>query len=190
MTVYMRAGALAKKPVVTLSGEDLGQVKDLVFDPATGSIRCFTLAGRGLLAGPLHRALLWEKVHALGTDAVMVRSESTLEENDTAARSAAKEPGGGKVLGLSVMTRGGTRLGTVTDAVVAMGKAPVVAGYEIETAEHRRILVPVTGPVTVSGERVLVPDATAQCSAGDLGGFGAAVESLRDRLRADRQEGE
>jgi len=190
MTVYMRAGEITKKPVVTLQGEDLGQVKDLVFDASTGSIRCFTLAGRGLLAGPLHRALLWEKVHALGPHAVMVRDENALEEDDSAARSGAKQPGGGNVLGVAVTTRGGTRLGTVTDVVVATGKAPVVAGYEIETAEHRRVLLPVAGPVTISGERVLVPDATAQHRAVDLGGFGAAAASLRSHLRRDPQEGD
>ncbi|MBV7697807.1 PRC-barrel domain-containing protein [Streptomyces sp. TRM70350] len=188
MTVYMRASQIAKKPVVTLTGEDLGQVKDLVFDASTGSIRCFTLAGRGLLAGPLHRLLPWRNVHSLGPDAVMVRDESALEEDDTAARAGEKEPGGSNVLGAAIMTRGGTRLGTVTDAVVETGRTPAVAGYEVETAEHRRVLLPVAGPVTVSGERVLVPDATAQHSAGDLGGFGAAAESLRNRLRHEPQE--
>ncbi|MGC9539044.1 PRC-barrel domain-containing protein [Streptomyces sp. UG1] len=189
MTTYMRASEIAKKPVVTLAGEDIGQVKDLVFDPSTGSIRCFTLAGRGLLAGPLHRALLWENVHALGPHAVMVRDESALEEDDSAARTDVGARGGGNVLGVAVMTRGGTRLGVITDAVVETGRAPRVAGYEIETAEHRRSLLPVTGPVTVSRERVLVPDATAQHSAGDLGGLGAAAEDLRDHLRHDAREG-
>ncbi|KUL35458.1 PRC-barrel domain-containing protein [Streptomyces regalis] len=187
MTVYMRASEITKKPVVTLAGDDLGQVKDLVFDASTGSIRCFTLAGRGLLAGPLHRALLWRNVHALGPDAVMVRDESALEEDDTAAQPSAKEPAGGNVLGVAIMTRSGARLGTVTDAVVEAGKTPVVAGYEIETPEHRRVLLPVAGPVTVSGERVLVADATAQYRAGDLGGFGTAAESLRIRLKEDSQ---
>ncbi|MFR0355076.1 PRC-barrel domain-containing protein [Streptomyces sediminimaris] len=188
MTVYMRAGEIIKKPVVTLAGEDIGQVKDIVFDAPTGSIRCFTLAGRGLLSGPLHRALLWSNVHALGPHAVMVRDESTLEEDDTAARSDRDEPGGADVLGVALTTRSGTRLGTVVDAVVETGKAPVVAGYEIETAEQRHILLPVAGPVTVSRERMLVPDATAEHSAGDLGGFGAAAEGLRDRLRHEARE--
>ncbi|ELS57659.1 PRC-barrel domain-containing protein [Streptomyces viridochromogenes] len=186
MTVYMRAREIIKKPVVTLEGEDLGQVKDIVFDPSTGTIRCFTLAGRGLLAGPLHRALLWENVHALGPHAVMVRDDSALEEDDKIAGSG--EPGGGDVLGVAVMTRGGARLGDVSDAIVGTGTKPVVAGYEIETAEHRRVLLPVVGPVTISGQRVLVPDATAQYSAGDLGGFGAAVEGLRSRLQHAPQE--
>ncbi|MFE9646730.1 PRC-barrel domain-containing protein [Streptomyces sp. NPDC006365] len=189
MTVYMRAGEIIRKPVVTLSGEDVGQVKDLVFDASTGGIRCFTLAGRGLLSGPLHRALLWRNVHALGPHAVMVRDENALEEDDSAAGPGVEESAGVNVLGVAVTTRGGAQLGTVTDAVVATGRAPVVAGYEVETAERRRVLLPVAGPVTVSGERVLVPDATAEHSAGDLGGFGTAVKSLRDRLRHDPQEG-
>ncbi|KUO19256.1 PRC-barrel domain-containing protein [Streptomyces dysideae] len=188
MTAYMRASEIAKKPVVTLAGDDLGQVKDLVFDASTGSIRCFTLAGRGLLAGPLHRALLWRNVHALGPHAVMVRDESALEKDDRAARFGATEPGGGNVLGVAITTRSGERLGTVTDAVVETGRTPVVAGYEIETDEHRRVLLPVAGPVTVSGERVLVPDATAQYRAGDLSGFGTAAESLRVRLQQDSHE--
>ncbi|MFE3637519.1 PRC-barrel domain-containing protein [Streptomyces sp. NPDC059168] len=189
MTVYMRAGEITRKPVVTLSGEDLGQVKDLVFDASTGGIRCFTLAGRGILSGPLHRALLWENVHALGPDAVMVRDEDALEEDESAAGPGEEESTGVDVLGVTITTRGGAQLGTVTDAVVSTGRTPAVAGYEVETAERRRVLMPVDGPVTVSGERVLVPDATAAHSAGDLEGFGAAVESLRARHRQDSQEG-
>ncbi|MFY1678781.1 MULTISPECIES: PRC-barrel domain-containing protein [unclassified Streptomyces] len=184
MTEYMRAGAISKQPVVTLAGEDVAQVKDIVFDAATGGIRCFTLSGRGLLAGPLHRALLWRNVHALGPDAVVVRDASVLEDDDTAADPAPAEQSGGDVLGVTITTRGGTRLGKVTDAVVALGRIPVVAGYEAETTDGRRVLLPVAGPVTVSGERVLVPDVTAEHSAGDLEGFDAA----RERLRAAQRE--
>ena len=188
MTSYLRAGEIAKKPVVTLAGEDLGQVKDIVFDTSSGNVRCFTLAGRGMLAGPLHRALLWKNVHALGPHAVMVRDESALEEDDTAARKGTKEQGGGNVLGIEVTTRSGTRLGTITDAVVATGRTPVVAGFKVETAEHRRVLLPVAGPVTVSRERMLVPDTTAEHTAGDLGGFSSAAQTLRNRLRDQPRE--
>lgn len=188
MTVYMRAGEIARKPVVTLAGDDIGQVKDIVFDSSTGDIRCFTLAGRGLLSGPLHRALLRRNVHALGPHAVMVRDENALEEDDTAAGPGEDERAGVDVLGVAITTRSGTQLGTVTDAVVATGRKPAVAGYEVETGEHKRVLLPVAGPVTVSGERILVPDATAQHSAGDLGGLGAAAEGLRNCPPHDPQE--
>ncbi|MFE3850522.1 PRC-barrel domain-containing protein [Streptomyces griseorubiginosus] len=189
MTVYVRAHGITGTPVVTLAGEDVGQVKDIVFDVSTGGVRCFTLAGRGLLAGPLRRALLWRNVHGLGPHAVMVRDGSALEEDDTAARSQDKKSAGANVLGLVVTTHSGVRMGTVGDAVIATGRTPTVVGYEVETDDHRHVLVPVAEPVAVSGERILVPDASAEHGVGDLGGFGAALDRLRSGPgRASRED--
>ncbi|WP_267243398.1 PRC-barrel domain-containing protein [Streptomyces sp. PR69] len=186
MTEHLLAREVAAKPVVTLEGEDIGQVKDIVFDPERGEVRCFTLSGRGLFAGPLKRALLWEKVHALGPDAVMVRDASALEGDDKAAREQRTERGGANVLGARMMTESGTVLGTVTDAVLAAGTTPRVVGYEIEAADRQRVLAPVVRPVAVSGELVIVPDATAEFSAGDLAGLAAAEAGLRDRLEQEK----
>ncbi|MEU3049754.1 PRC-barrel domain-containing protein [Streptomyces sp. NPDC006984] len=187
MTTYLRASEIIKKPVVTLGGEDVAQVKDILFDATKGRIRGFTLTGRGLLSGPLHRELLWRNVHRLGPDAVMVRTGNALEDDDTTAQTAEEEPGGGNVLGVAMTTRSGTRLGTITDAIIETGTTPVVAGYELESPEHGSVLVPVAGPVTVSSERVLVPDETAEHSAGTLESFGTAAEGLRRRLEQDEQ---
>ncbi|WP_240134660.1 PRC-barrel domain-containing protein [Streptomyces sp. MUM 178J] len=186
MTEHLLAREITGKPVVTLAGEDVAQVKDIVFDPVRGSVRCFTLSGRGFFAGPLKRALLWKKVHALGPDAVMIRDAAAMEEDDEAARRDDTAKGGGNVLGAQIMTEGGTALGKVTDAVLATGTTPRVVGYEIETADRRRALVPVIKPVAVSGELVIVPDATADFSAGDLAGLSAAAAGLRDRLDQEK----
>ncbi|OII64999.1 PRC-barrel domain protein [Streptomyces sp. CC53] len=178
MSTYTRARDISGTPVVTLHGEDVGQVKDVVFDPARGSVSAFTLSGRGLLAGPLHRTLPWDDVHGLGPDAVMVRDEEALEED----RKRRKASGGGSgfgVLGATMITRDGTLMGTVTDVIIETGRHPVVAGYEVETRERRRVLVPVDGPVAVSGDRIVVPDAAARHRAGDLDGFESAAEALR-----------
>ncbi|WP_411574781.1 PRC-barrel domain-containing protein [Streptomyces fradiae] len=67
MTDYLRAREITGKPVVTLGGEAVAQIKDVVFDAARGGIRAFTLSGRGLLAGPMKQALSWKNVHASGT---------------------------------------------------------------------------------------------------------------------------
>ncbi|WP_236243475.1 PRC-barrel domain-containing protein [Streptomyces sp. CC228A] len=185
MTTYTRARDISGTPVVTLHGEDVGQVKDVVFDPARGSVSAFTLSGRGLLAGPLHRTLSWADVHGLGPDAVMVRDEDTLEEDNRKTRKKASRSGSGVgVLGATMITRDGTLMGTVTDVIIETGRDPVVAGYEVETRERRRVLVPVAGPVAVSGDRIVVPDAAARHRAGDLDGFESAAEALR-RTGAD-----
>ncbi len=48
----MRTSEIAKRPVVTLGGEDVGQIKDIVYSAGGGAVGGFTLAGRGLFAGP------------------------------------------------------------------------------------------------------------------------------------------
>jgi sporulation protein YlmC with PRC-barrel domain len=187
MTRYLRASEITKKPVVTLGGEAVAQVKDIVFDSARGGIRCFTLSGRGLLSGPLKRPLRWKNVHALGPDAVMVRDASALEKDDDRAAAA---PGGGDVLGARLMTEDGTDLGRITDVIIetgAAGETPQVVGYEIEsTAEAgRSLLLPVIEPLSASGEFVVVPTITTEYTAGDLAGLPTATASLRHRLEQE-----
>ncbi|WP_175411766.1 PRC-barrel domain-containing protein [Streptomyces sp. TRM64462] len=186
MTAYMRASEIAKLPVVTLEGEDVAQVKDIVFDIARGSVRCFTLSGRGLFAGPLKRDLPWSRVHALGPDAVMIRDENALAEDDQTTKDATAS-GGGNVLGARAMTEGGTDLGKVVDVIIEAGRKPVVVGYEIEAPGrgHHSVLLPVIKPVAVSGEMVLVPEAAGEFTAGDLAGFPEALRGLRTRLEQE-----
>ncbi|MGP3966295.1 PRC-barrel domain-containing protein [Streptomyces sp. 6N223] len=184
---YVRASEIVKKPVVTLGGEDVGQVKDIVFDPARGSVRCFTLSGRGLLAGPLKRALLWEKVHALGPDAVVIPDERALEDDDRAAKMP-RSARGGNVLGARVMTDDGTDLGKIVDAVVETGRRPQVVGYEIQPAGdgRHRALLPVVEPAPVSEEMVVVPKAASRFIARDFGGFAEAAQGLRTGLEGEK----
>ncbi|MFE0641628.1 PRC-barrel domain-containing protein [Streptomyces sp. NPDC058877] len=187
MTGYVRASEITKLPVVTLTGEDIAQIKDIVFDAARGSVRCFTLSGRGLLSGPLKRDLSWNKVHALGPDGVMVRDENALDDDDQTSQSLTSS-GGGNVLGARAMTEGGTDLGKIVDVILETGRRPAVVGYEVESAEHghQRVLLPVLKPVAVSGEMVLVPDATGEFTAGDLAGFPEAAHGLRTRLEQEK----
>ncbi|MFE0095247.1 PRC-barrel domain-containing protein [Streptomyces sp. NPDC059015] len=184
MSTYLRAQEIREEPVVTLAGEDIAQVKDVVFDPMRGTLTCFTLSGRGLLAGPLKRALLWKKVHALGPDAVMVRDGDALEDDDQAAREQIDAPGGGRVVGARMMTEDGTVLGTITDVIIETGKAPRVIGYEVDSAAQtgRTVFLPVIKPSSVSEEWMVVPPGTGDFTAGDVVGLPAAAEGLRRRL--------
>ncbi|MCZ7456265.1 PRC-barrel domain-containing protein [Streptomyces sp. WMMC940] len=189
MSRYLRAREISKKPVVTLGGEDVADVKDIVFDPVKGGISCFTLNGRGLFAGPLKRALLWKKVHALGPDAVMIRDETALEDDEEAVREQLDAPGGGNVLGARMLTEEGTSLGTVTDVIIETGRTPKVIGYEVDSAAEagRRVFLPVIRPKSVSGEMIVVPDDCADFTAGDLAGLAAAAEGLRRRSREEER---
>ena len=184
----MRATEVLKRPVVTLAGEDVAQIKDIVYAGAAGGVAGFTLNGRGLLAGPLKTALPWSAVHALGRDAVMITDESVLVPRAELTARAPAGTGGGDVLGSRVITDAGTDLGKVVEVILDIATTADVVGYEIESTEAlgkggRTVLIPLPDAVAVSGEALIVPASAADYVADDLSGFGAAVEAFRARLQ-------
>lgn len=196
MSVLMRTSEVMKRPVVTFGGEDVAQIKDIVYSAGGGAVGGFTLAGRGLFSGPSKQALAWSSVLALGPDAVMIRDEEVLEPvTSVLDRSAASGGSGGDVLGSQVLTDAGTELGVVVDVVLEVaeggrGQCDVV-GYEVEAAEAlgtkgTKVFVPLPDTLAVSGDHLMVPASAAGFVAHDLAGFGAAVQAFRQQLQGTR----
>ena len=183
MTLLVRAKDVIGRPVVTLGGEDVAQVKDVVYVGDGGSVAGLTLNGRGLLAGPLKQALPWTSVLALGRDAVMVADESALAAKDELLQAAGDGPGG-DVLGSRVLTDSGVDLGEVVDVVVEVSGTADVVGYEIDSTsalgkDGRRLLVPLPDTLAVSREALVVPASVVDFVSDDLAGFGASVAAFR-----------
>ncbi|GLK99898.1 PRC-barrel domain-containing protein [Dactylosporangium matsuzakiense] len=178
--------------VVTIDGDDIADIKDIVFDGETGRVRGFTLNGRGLFAGPLHKALPAESVRAVGRDAVMI-DDAALTVGLEAVVPAARI-GDSDVLGDHVLTEGGTDLGTVADVILEVRDGVVdLVGYEIVASaalhsDGRRVLLPLPRTVATSGEAVIVPTDVVQFLRQDLPGFGNAVAAFRHREH-DAEEG-
>ncbi len=196
MSTLVRASELVKLPVVTFAGEDVAQIKDIVYAAHGGQIEAFTLAGRGLFGGPLKTALPWTAVVGLGTAAVIVESEDSLVPlEDVLSASGDAGPGRGDVLNSQVLTDQGTALGKVSDVVIGIldgtgpasnGQADVV-GYEIEPAEtlsrgKQRLLIPLPDTIAASGEHLMVPASAADYLTDDLSKFGSAVDAFRTQL--------
>lgn len=191
MTVLMRAKELMKRPIVTLAGEDVAEIKDIVYAANAGEVAGFTLNGRGLFAGPSKQALPWTAVHGLGRDAVMITEEAVLESMDAVLDKAARTGGGGDVLGSQVLSDSGTDLGRIVDVILEVGERADVVGYEIDSSEAlgkdgRKVLIPLPDALAVSGEALIVPAAAIEFVSDDLSGFGAAVEAFRARLQEGR----
>jgi uncharacterized protein YrrD len=190
MAVLMRAKEIIKRPVVTLAGDDVAQIKDIVYVGEHGEVAGFTLAGRGLFAGPRKEALAWSSVLSLGRDAVMITSEESFDERgDVVHKSEAKS---GDVMASRVITDSGTDLGKVVDAVLDIGEHAHVVGYEIEASEAlgragRRVLIPLPDTLSVSGEALMVPAAAAEFVSDNIAEFGASVEAFRARVRGGQQ---
>lgn len=188
MSLLVRATELVGRPVVTLAGDDVAQIKDVVFDESTGAVGGFTLSGRGLLAGPLKTALPMAAVRAIGRDAVMIAEETALVERDDVATSATVR--NRNVLGDRVVTESGTDLGTVVDVILQAGVSTEAVGYELQASpalhpEGRRVLIPLPDTVAVSGEALIVPSGAVEFVSHDLAGFGAAVARFRAHLEGD-----
>jgi uncharacterized protein YrrD len=188
----MRASEVMKRPVVTMAGEDVAQIKDIVYSSGGGAVGGFTLAGRGLFAGPLKQGLAWRAVASLGADAVMIADESVLEPvPDVLAASASSGGSGGNVLGSQVLTDSGVDLGKVVDIVIQVGDTRGaecdVVGYELEASDAlgtkgTRLLIPLPDTLAASGEHLMVPARAKDFVSQDLAGFGAAILAFRAQL--------
>ncbi|HEU0087272.1 MAG TPA: PRC-barrel domain-containing protein [Pseudonocardiaceae bacterium] len=185
-TLLLRARELTGRPVVTLDGELIAEIKDVVFERAGGRIAGFTLRNPGLFSRSRKDTVPWNGVHGVGRDALMVTDETVLAPiEELAPRQAARK---GDVLDDRVLTDNGRDLGRVVDVVLQSGTGLEVVGYEVEASEAlgtagRRVLIPLPATVAVSGENLIVPAAATEFVAEDLTGFGAAVDAFRARLR-------
>ncbi|MGH3770480.1 MAG: PRC-barrel domain-containing protein [Pseudonocardiaceae bacterium] len=184
--LLLRASGLAGRPVVTLGGDLIAEIKDIVFERTGGRIAGFTLRNPGLFSRSRTDSLPWRGVHGVGRDAVMVSDETVLVAvKELAPRKQARKA---DVLGDRVLTDSGQDLGRVVDVVLHSGTSLDVVGYEVQASEAlgtagRRVFIPLPDTVAVSGENLIVPATATEFVSEDLAGFGAAVGAFRSRLR-------
>lgn len=187
MSVLVRARALIGRPVVTFGGDDVAEVKDVVFSVSAARVVGFTLNGRGFFSSPLSEALPWKGVHAVGPDAVMITDADALGRPEEVL--AEVSPVDRDVIGNRVLTDDGTALGEVTDVILSLGGEAEIVGYEFLGSEHlealdgRRLYIPLPDTIAVSGEALIVPGAATGYVRDDLSRFGSAVDEFRAHLR-------
>lgn len=190
-SLLLRATELIGYPVVTIDeGENVAEVKDVVYGTGEAALLGFTLRRRGFLGGPMKQVLTWDRVAALGRDAVMIATTGDLSEGDEAVVKEMKGSRHRNVIGSEVITDAGQRLGEVTDVVILLADGPEVVGYEIGGSEvltprsGGHVFVPLPETLSVSGQALLVPATVRDFVSDDLAGFGASVEQFREHLRS------
>jgi uncharacterized protein YrrD len=183
MRLLVTGSSIRGLPVVTIDGgEDVAEVRDLVYSPEAGRVVGVTLNKRGFLAGRSREVLPAANIHAIGSDAVMVDSEESLMLPADAPAEVGELPSQRNVIGNEVLTEQGTSLGKVKDVVVLVGSDGQVVGYEIETASGGTGYIPLPTQLAISGSALVVPDPTQDFVESDLVGLGAAVDEFRSRL--------
>ena len=183
MTLLMTASQITGLPVVTVrGGEDVAEVRDVIYSPEAGRLVGLTLNKRGFLSGRRREVLPAEAIHAIGRDAVMVADGSSLVLPEDAPEDVARPSGDRNVVGDDVLTEGGVSLGTVRDLALLVGSTGEVVGYQIEKAGGGQGYIPLPAQLAVSGSALVVPDITEEFVRDDLVGLGAAVDDFRARL--------
>ncbi len=184
MKELVRGTDLVGLPIVTLAGDDVAEVRDVLYDADAGQIVGFSLNKRGRLKGRLKEILTREQVLAVGPAAIMIDPATVIS-----VTSVDKTGKGGNVLSDRVITDSGVAVGTVTDVVVDTGSGAVV-GYEVLPADEqnarngRRSYIPLPQAIAVSGEALVVPAGAVEYVTSDLAGFADAVDRYRDALRS------
>ena len=187
--LLLRASDLIGRPLVTIDeGEDVAEVKDVVYGTADAAVLGFTLNRRGFLGGPMREVVAWNDVAAVGRHAVMIATAGAMTADDDLLQDV-RASRRRNVLGSDVITDAGQHLGKVTDVVVLVDERPEVVGYEITGGDALmpggggRVFVPLPDTLAVSGEALMVPAAVSDFVTDDLAGFGAAVQRFRQHLR-------
>lgn len=178
----LRAGEIIGMPVVTIDGgEDVAEVKDVVYDGANHQLVGFTLNKRGWFRGTLSDVLDATQIASVGGDAVMVDSDTAV------SAPAAADPGalggeGHHVLGNSVFATDGTVLGTVSGVIVSAGQRPAAVGYEVTDDDGASVVIPISAQLALSGDNLVVPTELTSFDRHHLAEFGAFVSESRANL--------
>jgi uncharacterized protein YrrD len=187
MTHVMRASELIGLPVVSiLTGEDVAEVRDVVYDSERHRLLGFTLNKRGFLAGRMKDVLPASALAAVGPDAVMVADEAAISDSGTPA--SLERPGAAtSVIGNRVISAGGVSIGEVVGVLISTGHTPMAVGYEIKPVDGGgNVFVPISEQMALSAENLLLPAEATELIHNDLAGFGAAVEAQRaSKLRRE-----
>ncbi len=175
----MRGSDLIGRPVVdVLTGEDVAEVRDVVFDPAGGLLTGFTLNERGPWAGRLEAVLPIGRVSGVGTGAVMITgTDAVVAKSKGSDELTAASEAGEEVVDNLVVTESGRTLGTVRDVVIFGGSSPSVVAFEIE-GEVGGGFIPASRQRGVSANALIVPDEYEQRFRNDLTGLADQIYEL------------
>ncbi len=192
MNRLLRATEIIGLPVVTLGGDDVAEVRDVVYEPNRGGLTGFTLNKRGFFSGRMKDVLTIDSVRAVGRDAIVVDDDDALTDTGDGKGPIATASPDRDVIGASVVTDAGSRLGEVTDVVINLGRKAAAVGYELVSADDgdRRVFVPLPEQLAISGDALMVPNVFDEFVRDDLTGFGGAIDAYRsDHASAGSKRG-
>lgn len=179
MTRLVRATELMGLPVVARdTSATVGEIRDVLFDPARSRVVAFTVRGQGLLSPPLIGLLPSSAVHSIDDNAVLIPTDASLVRQREGMAAALEDQV--EVLGREVVTDQGGALGRVIDVVLEVeGGEAIVVGCEIDQGGERTVILPLPPGTPLSGDALIVPAATEPYAANGLASFREVLDRAR-----------
>jgi uncharacterized protein YrrD len=179
VTALLRGRDVSGLPVVDIStGEDVAEIRDIIFEPSDGVIGGFTLAKRGFFGRRLRTVLPVEAIRSVGTHAVTIDAADALTDPAELADQHEALEGDADVTSNDVLTESGRNLGQVRDVVISGGRRPRVVGFEIGGGAAGDGFVPIDTSRAVSRSTLIVPDSFENRVRTDLVGLAGEVTEL------------
>ena len=158
---------LVGRAVLSLaSGNKLGAVRDVFVDAINGVI-----TGLSVETADGEAALSYQDVHSFGHDAIMARGDRLQSTDDL---NFIDHPNARELIGTSIITAGGSLLGSIANVFVTLDPPPAVI-YEIRESLLDRLLgrqlyIPASAGHALSDDRrrLVVPDETVDVATPDL----------------------
>lgn len=177
----IRARDVMGLPVVSIaSGEDVAEVRDVVYDGEAHRLVGLTLNKRGRFAGRLKAVLAAGAVAAIGPDAVMIDADSSIDASGEHPAGLGDLGSARAVIGNRVLSADGNDLGQVVAVIVSTGVEPRAVGYEVQPPDREGTsFVPISAQMSLSDENLVLPAAATAFVRNDLVGFGAAIAAYR-----------
>jgi uncharacterized protein YrrD len=175
---------LAGMPVVDIStGDDLADVRDVVFHPDQGLLAGLILMKRNFWHGRMRETLPIDGIASIGTHAVMVADSSALTDKSDAQSEMTEADPHRDVLANMVVTESGRQLGKIVDVIIVGGDAPRVVGFQVSGGTGGEGLVPIGAKSGISGTAMVVPDDYETRIRTDLTGLAAELVEI-ERARS------
>lgn len=179
-----KVSSIVGLPVIaSADGVNMGTVTEVVVDLSKGAIM-------GMVVGtqPAEKAVMAEEIAVIGPDAIMIGDRSKMlpigEVPDLSAkrRAASDKP-------IVVMTKSGTRLGTLAEVHVDTTTHQViqydVSGGPVRDLTDGTLALPVVDNVVHGPDTVIIPDALITSLEEQVGGLRGTWASVSKTLRKD-----
>jgi uncharacterized protein YrrD len=153
---------IGRAVVSSEGGERIGQVSDVLLDPASHCAVGLVLAG-GMFRS--EHVLPYGHVQTLGRDAVIARGVDGLLDPDAWRRQATGALRSSTLTHKRVLTTAGRHLGEIDDVYVN-DQTGAIEGYDVRAStlgglSHKRSRLPQADGITIGTDAVLVPEELA-----------------------------